>query len=166
MKKNEINAKRGLAIIGMHEKCYQFSTVDQTTNHVRMTTEHPLGLDTPGREPGMGAAMINFLTTQSAESTVEAFMTHVRESIGYTNDSGVQKLRVISIPVKGGQPAQNYVFFEIWTVGRVTISGYTTDYSGSGNTAREKLEDVFAAIRMFGPGIHRFPGPNYFIRAN
>lgn len=141
----------------MKPESRHFSHIDQCDEYINPWPVHPFGLDLPEREPGMPRVRISFVGTHATETSVAVFLAHIRFWAGYVDGCKATKLRVISMPFAGGQKNQNYVFFEMWATSTiVTVSGETTDFSGGGNLARQKLEDVFAVLaNIYGLEIER-----------
>lgn len=138
------NPAHGIALLAEHEKCQYFATTEHCWEHIVPHSTHPFGLSVPEKEPGMGEWRIHFVGVHATDMSVEAFIAHVRELAGYADGCKITKLRVINTPAD--RPGQNYVFFEIWSTGRVIISGAMTDFSGAGDEGRRSLEDVFAVL--------------------
>lgn len=134
---------RGLSLLMMHERPRYFNKPEDCHQFTNPLNTHPFGLDIPEPRPGLGKVRIDFVGANATDMSVESFLVRIRQYAGYTDGTRISKLRVINVPQAQGA---NYVFFEFWAIGRVVISGETTDFSGSGNTAREYLEDVFAVL--------------------
>lgn len=152
---NAVNLPRGLSLL-MKPGNVNLAHIDHCSKFTNRWFSHPFGLDLPERGAGMWSIKINFVGTYATETTVDVFLAHVRFWAGYADGCKATKLRVISAPFASGQKGQNYVFFELWATSVVIVSGETTDFSGGGKLARQKLEDVFAVLaNSYGLEIER-----------
>lgn len=138
-----VNHARGLALLCMHTRPRYFRALEDCAEFVKRRSSHPFGLSVPQRQAGEPLLQIHFVGAHATDMSVESFLVHVRSLIGYVDGHQVTKLRVINMPERRGQ---NWVFFEIWSTGRVIISGETNDFSGGGDMARHELEEVFAVL--------------------
>lgn len=109
---------------------------------------HPFGLSLPP-DPFLGSRRFAFVGAHATDRSVEAFCATLRSWMGHVEEQRVTKLRVISTKFPGGQPGQHHVFFEVWLGDLAAfMSGETTDFSGAGNTARQKLQAVFDLLAV------------------
>ncbi len=139
-------------LLGMFEpRTYYHSVRDfDGTVHHRV---HPFGLTLPP-DPSFGESRFSFVGAHASDKSVEAFCVSICPWIGHTEGNTVTKLRIISTNVYGGKSNQHFVFFEVWFGDqKAFMSGETTNFSGAGNTARQKLLAVFELLAVIY-GIH------------
>jgi hypothetical protein len=138
----------GLALLMMHEKSTGIRFIDDCAENINSHTSHPFDFSLPTPDAGE-CQRIEVVKSGSSDTDVDIFLALIRHYVGDRSDTLLTKLRVINCPTRHDVVWHRHFFFEVWTgLPCVLISGMTTNFSGAGNTAREKLGSVFAALSL------------------
>lgn len=139
------NSAFGLSLFAQLERVRYFKEYVDCNPYREVHDEYPF--ETRDKVE-TGNRRIYFVGAHAMDMSVEAFIVHLREYLGYSSERLPQKFRIISAPYRKYDGKDKNVFFEVWFDTVIIISGDTDTFTGPGNEARNDLENVFCFLNI------------------